>query len=151
MPKRQKKRIYWKSMVTNVFLDTNVVMDLFDAQRVAHASSLQAVKGFLESGATLYVNSDTLATSFYLLRSLKKATFEESLFALRETTAICELVSIEIKDVDRALSLCEDKMSPYKDYEDAMQYICAKKVNADVIITNDQNFVSKDIEIVRTL
>ena len=138
-------------MVTKVFLDTNIIMDLFDGDRISHKASLKLVKEFLENKATLYVNSDTLATSFYLLRSLKKVTLEESLYALRETTKICDVISIELNDIDKALSLCEDKNTPYKDYEDAMQYICAKKIGADVIVTNDKKFVSKDIKIVTTV
>ena len=137
-------------MDTNILLDTNIIMDLFDANRTTHKSSLKLVKEFLENEAILYVNTDTLTTSFYLLRSLKKATLEESLYALREITKICEIISIELKDIDKALSLCEDINSPYKNYEDAMQYICAKKVNANIIVTNDKKFISKDISIIHT-
>ena len=137
-------------MDTNILLDTNIIMDLFDANRITHKSSLKLVKEFLENEAILYVNTDTLTTSFYLLRSLKKATLEESLYALREITKICEIISIELKDIDKALSLCEDINTPYKDYEDAMQYICAKKVNANIIVTNDKKFISKDISIIHT-
>ena len=137
-------------MATNVLLDTNIIMDIFDEERVTHESSLNMVRELLGNGATLYVNSDTLTTSFYLLKSVKKATLEESLYALRETTKICELIPIEIKDVDRALSLCEDSESPYKDYEDALQYVCAKKVDADLIVTNDKGFISLDIEVQST-
>ena len=138
-------------MVTNVFLDTNIIMDLFDADRISHKATLKLIREFLENKATLYVNSDTLTTSFYLLKSLKKVTLEESLYALRETTKICDIVSIDLNDIDKALSLCEDKNTPFKDYEDAMQYVCAKKVNADVIVTNDKKFVSRDIKIVTTI
>ena len=137
-------------MATNVLLDTNIIMDIFDKERVTHKSSLAVMRELLGSGATLYVNSDTLTTSFYLLRSLKKATLEESLYALRKTTKICELIPIEIEDVDKALGLCEDKESSHKDYEDAVQYVCAKKVGADVIVTNDKGFVSLDIDLVGT-
>jgi len=137
-------------MATKVLLDTNIVMDLFDATRVAHLSSLKVVQEFLENGAVLYVNSDTLTTSFYLLRSRKKATLEESLEAIRKITQICELVSIELQDVMTALDLCEDEASSYSDYEDAMQYVCAKKIGAEAIVTNDKNFISEEIAIIRT-
>ena len=137
-------------MATNVLLDTNIIMDIFDENRVTHDSSLHVARELLENGATLYVNSDTLTTSFYLLRSLKKATLEESLYALRETTKICEVISIEMEEVDKALSLCEASENPYKDYEDALQYVCAKKVGADLIVTNDKGFVSLDIEVKNT-
>ncbi len=95
-------------MVTNALLDTNIIMDIFDRDRTAHESTLKIVREFLEKGTSLYINTDTLTTSFYLLRSLKKATLEESLYVLREITKICDLISIEIEDVDKALSLCED-------------------------------------------
>ena len=62
-------------MATNVLLDTNIIMDIFDEERVTHDSSLTVIRELLGNGATLYVNSDTLTTSFYLLRSLKKSYF----------------------------------------------------------------------------
>ena len=142
--------IWRRNMVTNILLDTNIIMDMFDDNRKTHKSSLALVRKFLSDDATLYVNSDTLTTSFYLLRSQKKASLKEALYAIRETTNICELVSIEIEDVENALDLCEDEESSFKDYEDAVQYVCAKKVGADLIVTNDKKFVSLDIELQNT-
>ena len=140
--------MYRKNMATNVLIDTNIIMDIFDEDRKLHENSLALVKKLLSSGAVLYVNSDTLTTSFYLLKNQKKATLKESLHAIREATNICELISIEIEDVDYALTLCEDEKLAFKDYEDALQYACAKKVEADLIVTNDKGFVSLDIEVV---
>ncbi len=137
-------------MAINVLLDTNIILDLFDKDRVSSENSLTKVKELISSGTTLYVNSDTLATVFYILRNQKKVSFKESLFAIRETINICELISIELPDVDLALVLCEDDRVDFSDYEDALQYVCAKKIGADMIVTNDKKFVSKDIEIVRT-
>ncbi len=137
-------------MVINVLLDTNIIMDMFDADRLSHQKSLDLVKKLLIEGATLYVNSDTLTTVFYLLKNQKKATLQEALYAIRESTNICELIPIEMEDVEDTLLLCEDEKSVFKDYEDALQYVCAKKVKADLIITNDKGFVSLDIEVMST-
>jgi len=137
--------MYRRSMVNSVLIDTNIIMDMFDEERKLHHESLGLVRELLSSGATLYVNSDTLTTTFYLLRSQKKATFQESLYAIRETMNICELISIEPEEVDKALTLCEEEATPYNDYEDALQYVCAKKIGADLIVTNDKCFVSVDI------
>lgn len=134
-------------MAINVLLDTNIIMDMFDGNRKTHQNSLDLVKMLLTDGAILYVNSDTLTTAFYLLRSQRKATLKEALLAIRETTNICELIPIESEDVEDTLLLCEDENSPFKDYEDALQYVCAKKVEADLIVTNDKGFVSLDIEV----
>jgi len=137
--------MYRTNMANSVLIDTNIIMDMFDEDRKLHHESLGLIRELLSSGITLYVNSDTLTTTFYLLRSQKKATFQESLYAIRETMNICELIAIESKEVDTALTLCEEEASPYKDYEDALQYVCAKKVGADLIVTNDKGFVSVDI------
>ena len=142
--------IYRINMATNVLLDSNIIMDMFDRDRVSHQKSLELVKTLLTDGATLYVNSDTLTTAFYLLRNQKKATLQEALYAIRESTNICELIPIEIGDVEDTLLLCEDETTAFKDYEDALQYVCAKKVEADLIVTNDKGFVSLDIEIMGT-
>ena len=143
-------RTWQRNMAINILLDTNIIMDMFDENRKSHKNSLKLVRKFLSDDATLYVNSDTLTTSFYLLRSQKKASFEEALYAIRETTNICELIPIEMEDVEDTLLLCEDTKSPFKDYEDALQYVCAKKVEADLIVTNDKGFVTLDIEIMGT-
>jgi predicted nucleic acid-binding protein len=135
-------------MATNVLLDTNIVLDLFDKDRLSSEKSLEIVKKFIMDNATLYVNSDTLTTAFYILKNQKKVSFKEALHAVRETVNICELISIELEDVEAALDLCEnDKCT---DYEDAMQYVCAVKVEADFIMTNDKRFVSLDIECIGT-
>ena len=143
-------RIYRKNMTINVFLDTNIIMDLFDKNRKSHETSFNLIKELLGNESTLYINSDTLTTTFYLLRSQKKVSFKEALYAIRETTNICELISIEVEDVHKTLFLCENKNNKFNDYEDTLQYVCAKKVKADLIITNDKGFISLDIPIQTT-
>jgi len=138
-------------MAINVLLDTNIVLDLFDKDRISSEKSLATVKEFMQNNATLYVNSDTLTTAFYILRNQKKVSFKEALYAVRETVNICELISIELEDVDVALKLCEDDTLDFNDYEDAVQYVCALRVEADLIVTNDKKFVSLDIELQKTI
>ena len=137
-------------MDTNILLDTNIVLDLFDKERTAYVKSLAVVKEFMQNNAILYVNSDTLTTAFYILRNQKKVSFMEALYAVRETVNICEVISIELEDVDMALELCENDTLHFHDYEDAVQYVCAKKTGVDLIVTNDRKFISPDIKIVRT-
>ena len=141
--------IWQRNMAIDVLLDTNIVLDLFDEDRISSEKSLATVKDFMQNNATLYVNSDTLTTAFYILRNQKKVSFKEALYAVRETINICELISIELEDVDVALNLCEDDKCT--DYEDAVQYVCAKKIEADLIVTNDKGFVSLDIECIGTI
>ena len=40
------------------------------------------------------------------------------------------------------------KNNKFKDLEDTLQYILAKQIKADCIVTNDKGFYSPDIEII---
>ncbi len=96
-------------MLNSVFLDTNIIVDLFDNDRVFSHNSVTAVKLLLEEGAVLYVNSDTLTTIFYLLRSQKKATFIEAIQAIKEISTLCKLISIVKKKRCLALTFNSSK------------------------------------------
>ncbi len=134
-------------MGTKIYLDTNIILDLCDNERNNSRTSQDFVDELFAQGAEFYINSDTLTNTFYILKSHKKATQEVALNALKYTSTFCEIVPVEKDDALKSIALCEDKSTNFQDYEDAMQYICAKKIGADMIVTNDKKFVSLDIEV----
>jgi len=138
-------------MQSNIYLDTNIIIDICDSQRAMHAHSFEVITGYMEQdNYELYINSDTLANLFYILANRSTLNTEEVLDKMRFINEIFSLVSIEAKDVEMALSLCADSKSKHKDYEDTMQYVCAKKIESSLILTNDKKFVSADIELQAT-
>lgn len=132
-------------MGNNIYVDTNIIIDICDAQRALHEKSFEKITQYLEAESELFINSDTLANLFYILSNRSVLTKDEVVEKVTFINEIFTLVSIESQDVTMALDLCEDKTNKYDDYEDLMQYVCAKKVSADLIITNDKEFVSLDI------
>ncbi len=138
-------------MQSNIYVDTNIVIDMCDSQRAMHSHSFEVITSYMEQdNHELFINSDTLANLFYVLSNRSTLNAEEILDKMRFVNEIFTLVSIETKDVEVALELCADSKSKYKDYEDAMQYVCAKKIDSHLILTNDKKFVSVDIEIYPT-
>lgn len=133
-------------MPTNVFLDTNIVIDLFDDTRMHSKGSLETAQKLLEEGVVLYVNSDTLTTLYYVLTSRAKVSHAQAIGAIKETAMMCGVVSIGLDEVNKAVALCEDAQTAFKDYEDTMQYVCAQKIGAAQILTNDRTFTSPDIQ-----
>jgi predicted nucleic acid-binding protein len=131
-------------MQTKVYIDTNIVIDICDIKRPTHISSLKIVHAYAEKGE-LYINSDTLATVFYILHNQSKLSFDEALDKIYFIREIFTLVSIDDDVFFEALDLCSNHECT--DYEDAVQYVCAKKVGANLIVTNDKEFVALDIEI----
>ncbi len=152
MPKKpEAKRRAANMGVERIFLDTNIILDIFDAKRPAHTGTLRFLEESLQGGDHLYVNSDTLTTVFYVLRSRKKISPKEALEALEKTLQFCELVPIDREDSLQAIALCKEEANRFGDYEDALQYICALKIGATLLLSNDRGFVSPDIETRRTL
>jgi predicted nucleic acid-binding protein len=138
-------------MHNNIYVDTNIVVDMCDNKRALHENSFLLITEYLEKdNCELFINSDTLATLFYILSNRSTLSTEEVLEKMQFVNEIFTLVSIESADVSMALGLCADSTTSYKDYEDAVQYVCALKVEADLIVTNDKGFVSLDIECIGT-
>jgi predicted nucleic acid-binding protein len=135
-------------MPTRVYIDTNIVIDICDIKRPAHTSSLTMVRKYADNGE-LYINSDTLAIVFYVLRNRAKFSLGEALEKMYFVRDIFTLVSIDDDIFFKALELCS--CSECTDYEDAVQYVCALRVEADLIVTNDKGFVSLDIELQKTM
>ena len=135
-------------MLNKIYVDTNIIVDICDIKRPAHKKSLDKIYQYLESGE-LFINSDSLSTLFYILRNSAKLSFKEAIERIYFIHSIFNVVAVDEKISLKALELCSKEICT--DYEDALQYVCAKKIGADVIVTNDKKFVSKDIKIVTTV
>jgi len=137
-------------MHKKVYFDTNVIVDLFDKGRPFHEESLTVFKTIFENEEIdVYINTDTLTNLFYILRSRIKLNFDTSLEKMEFIKNSFSLVSADIGDVDFTLDLC--KRHIFKDYEDAMQYVCALKEECTLIITNNEkDFKNAQIEVINT-
>ncbi len=139
-------------MQNNIFVDTNIVIDMCDNSRALHENSFSCITNYLEKdNCEIFINSDTLANVFYVLSNRSTLNETEVLDKMMFVNDIFTLVSIVSDDVVMALELCADGSTPHKDYEDAVQYVCAKKIEANLIVTNDKRFVSLDIELKMTV
>ena len=134
----------------SIYIDTNIVIDISDAARPLHKNSLLFVRSALEQNKQLYINSDSLSNLFYILSNRTQLDKSMVLEKMRYVMTIFTLVVIEMKDAADAVGLCEDPNAAHRDYEDALQYICAKKINAEMIVTNDKGFISPDIDLLTT-
>lgn len=147
MQKHHVWNMQWKNMVNKVYLDTNIFIDLLDSTRPYSKTSWELVRKMISEATLLAINSDTVTNAFYILSKHKIYSASELLALMKKSVMLFDVVAIEQDEVLTALSLCEDDNTKFKDYEDALQYVCAKKIAADLILTNDKGFVSLDIEV----
>ena len=135
-------------MGNNIYLDTNIFIDLMDSTRPFSKGSFTLVRHYTTEGKNLYINSDTVTNAFYILSKTKHYTLIELIQIIKKIVSLFTVVSAENHEVIEALNLCENE--PFKDYEDALQYVCAKKIEADLIVSNDKGFISPDIQVQKT-
>jgi len=113
-----------------VFLDANVVLDVLAHREPFFPDSVQ-VLSLVESGVVEgLIAAHTVTTLFYLLN--RKIGAEQARSILLDLLRIVEVVPV---DQDRILQAFAMNWS---DFEDALQAACARKNEADYLLTRDQ-------------
>ena len=111
-----------------VFLDTNILMDAAEGRE--HGDEANALLDLSRAGIIqAYAATMAFATMSYLLRHHGK---EEIHKIFEHLTEAVEVVSVETKQFEDAMAF-----GPVRDFEDMMQYKCAKAAGCDVIVTNN--------------
>lgn len=114
----------------HLFLDTNVLID-FLADRKPF--SLEAAKLFnfsFKKKVTIYVAGVSYNNIYYILR--QSCSHSETIKILSELEEWTETIDVSKDVIKKALN------SSFKDFEDAIQYNCAKTLNKiDCIVTRD--------------
>lgn len=112
-----------------LLLDINVVLDVAlnrtpfvqDSARLLNAIDLGRAEG--------YVAAHTVTTAFYV--TAKNRGVQTATAAISQLLGIVDVVPADRADLTRAISL------GWRDFEDAVQAVCAEKINADAIVTRD--------------
>lgn len=111
-----------------VFLDTNVLLD-FVLCREGEQDAMDIFQMGEDGSAELVVSFLTMANVAYIAR--KHRTKEEMYEYLRELSSLFKILDMDETQYKNAL----ETIVP--DFEDLLQYVCAKQHNCDVIITNN--------------
>ena len=67
---------------------------------------------------------------------------------IREINGWCTVVEFGNKEVEESCRLMREN-GAFDDLEDALQYVMARKVGADLILRNDTGFVSDGVPVLR--
>lgn len=122
-----------------VFLDTNIVADLFLKREPFCQNPLKLFTLGFHKKITLYVSSLSYATLAYLCRKMKK---EERVLLFEKLRSLTVTTTVDRQTVDMAL------VSGFDDLEDAMQYYSAISSKVDVVLTrNKKDFVEANVPV----
>lgn len=125
----------------NVFIDTNILMDIFSNREPFVKMSLKIYILGNQKQIQLYTSSNTITTLHYLL---KKYIDEDKIkMALQQVLENIEIIPVDANIIRKSLK------SNHKDFEDAIQIISAQSIHSmDCIITRDlKDFKNSEIKV----
>lgn len=111
-----------------VFVDTNIILD-FVLCREGQQDALDLFQMAEEGKIELFVSFLTMANVAYVAR--KHRTKEELYEYLRELSSLFKILSMDETQFSEALATI------VPDFEDLLQYVCARKNGCDCIVTNN--------------
>ncbi len=126
-----------------IFVDANIIVDIFDDNRSYHKFSKAFLNFSIEHDIFLYTSCDLITTIYYIESKVDRTLALKKIENINKTLTLIEFSNHEVQ---MSCNLMSDD-SDYKDLEDTISYILAKKVGCDLIVSNDKNFVAKDIKI----
>lgn len=123
-----------------LFVDTNVVLDLLGEREPFYNSAAKIATLADKGKINLVVSALSYPTIFYLLSKFEGNNIVKE--KLRKFKVIAETSDLTDRIIDKGLS------SKFTDFEDALQYHCAIKLDCDILITrNEKDFKGSDIPV----
>ncbi len=125
--------------MTRLFLDTNIVIDLLDRREPFCHDAVQLFTMAYNKQVQLIVSPMTYTTASFLLHRHGAEGVRNLLSNFRQLSRVA---TTNERTVDDSLA------SQFNDFEDAMQYYCALKSKADIIITrNGKDFSASKLPV----
>jgi len=125
----------------NIFLDTNVLIDFFanrkpfsiEAARLFNYSFIKKIK--------IYISAVSYNNMYYIIR--QSCSHSETIKMLTELNEWTDIVDVTKEVINKSLK------SDFKDFEDVIQYNCAKSLNKiDFFVTrNSKDFKTSSLPI----
>jgi predicted nucleic acid-binding protein len=112
-----------------VFIDTNLVLDVLAERKPFYETSARIWELVEKRDLTGYLSATTITDVFYILR--KQLGPERAYDFVNKIMMVFDITSVSQADIKKALNL------GFKDFEDALQVVCAKKIGATYLITRN--------------
>jgi predicted nucleic acid-binding protein len=113
-----------------LFLDTNILIDFLADREPYSAYAARLFDHALKKKAVIYISAVSFNNIYYILR--QSCTHAETIKMLTELSEWTEIIDVTQAIINKSL------LSEFKDFEDAIQYNCAKSLNKiDFIVTRD--------------
>ncbi len=125
----------------HIFLDTNVLIDFFADRK---PFSIEAAKLFnysIKKKITIYISAVSYNNMYYILR--QSNSHSETIKMLSELNEWTDVIDVSKDIINKSLK------SDFKDFEDAIQYHCAKSVTKinSIVTRNTKDYKTSSLPI----
>jgi len=127
--------------MNRVYLDANILLDFSNPERKYHSKAIQIITHCLKTNMSLFTSCDIITTLYYIDSKKSKESALNNIHKINQFVKIIDFSNTEIEQTCDLMA----QNSDFKDLEDTIQYILAKKALCDCIVSNDKNFLSPDI------
>jgi predicted nucleic acid-binding protein len=115
------------------FIDTNLILDVLAERRPFYETSARIWELVESRDVKGYLSATSITDVFYILR--KHLGTEKAYDLVNKIMMVFDITSVSQADIRKALNL------GFRDFEDALQAVCAKKIGAQYLITrNTEDF-----------
>ena len=114
-----------------VFLDTNILMDWYQAERPGNVLAKTILSAAGKDTYDILLSTQSIVDGSYSLKKLG-VSYQEFSGSLRHLRVVAHVIGID--ELDMLWALEHDS----GDFEDDMQYACAYNNNCDYFITRDK-------------
>lgn len=124
-----------------VFLDTNIIVDLIAERKPFSKHAIEIFQSAEKKKIQLFTSTHSIATTHYLLKKyLEEKQLRNILLNLLD---FLEVIPVDLDALKKGLR------SKHKDFEDAVQIVCASSIaDIDFIVTrNTKDFKTSEIEV----
>jgi len=91
----------------------------------------------------VFTSCDIITTLYYVLSKKGKT---EALDSILDVNEMCSVIKFANREIEDSCQLMKSNKN-FKDLEDTIQFVMAKKVGCDLILSNDKRFVSEGIDL----
>jgi predicted nucleic acid-binding protein len=120
----------------SVFLDSDVVLDLYVDREPHHREALLLFTQLKRSGTKCFCSPIVIANVYYILSKVRNGKY--ALEKIRNLRKLVSIATVEQETIDSSIK------EPYKDFENSIQLHCAIRNGIKVIITRNTKHYPKD-------
>jgi predicted nucleic acid-binding protein len=125
----------------NIFLDTNVLIDFFADRKPISLNAAKLFDYSLKKKINIYISSISYNNIYYIIR--QSLSHSETIKLLNEISEWTNVIDLTKDIINKSLK------SDFKDFDNAIQYNCAKSLKKiDCIVTrNTKDFKTSSLPI----